>query len=230
MPSTVHDGMDIGRGPVGSNNAVAASAPATHRDEEDDNKAALFGDIPEAKRRKFILVDDTQRNARVRVRVQLDQINMSEVPDSYRRDNSVFPRSYFPMQMQSPPPSATGSGYFNDDEDERDGQPIKGKTMVKVTTLEGEDEVAVPRMSKRQRKKEVLLNDMGYRMSWSQSRVFAYRTIFLQKSLDAYRNKMRSSILANGQEVTNIASHFETRVGKRRWQERTRRSEHARTP
>lgn len=38
--------------------------------------------------------------------------------------------------------------------------------------------------------------------------------------VDAYRNKMRSSMMGAGQDVTSVAPHFETRVGKRRWNER----------
>ena len=39
-------------------------------------------------------------------------------------------------------------------------------------------------------------------------------------TVDAYRNKMRSSMMGQGQDVTQVAPHFETRVGKRRWNER----------
>jgi len=31
---------------------------------------------------------------------------------------------------------------------------------------------------------------------------------------------MRSSMMGQGQDVTQVAPHFETRVGKRRWNER----------
>lgn len=41
--------------------------------------------------------------------------------------------------------------------------------------------------------------------------------------VDAYRNKMRSTMLTTGQEVASVAPHFETRVGKRKWLERERR-------
>jgi hypothetical protein len=96
-----------------------------------------------------------------------------------------------------------------------------------------------------------MLNDMGYRMSWSQSRIFAGRTTFLQKArewcighvdlvmlwmadespVDAYRNKIWSTTIAGGQETVTVAPHLETRVGKRRWQERKKRSRHrASTP
>lgn len=38
--------------------------------------------------------------------------------------------------------------------------------------------------------------------------------------VDAYRNKMRSSILAAGQNPSEVPEHFDTRRGKRRFLER----------
>lgn len=43
--------------------------------------------------------------------------------------------------------------------------------------------------------------------------------------MDAYRDKMRSSMLAAGQETGDIPDHFDTRRGKRRFLERGRRLE-----
>jgi hypothetical protein len=42
--------------------------------------------------------------------------------------------------------------------------------------------------------------------------------------VDAYRNKMRSTMITAGQEVSTIAPHFETRVGKRKWLEHSKRA------
>jgi hypothetical protein len=162
----------------------------------EDERASLFGDIPEAKKRKFILVDDPGKGGRVRVRVTLDTVDIKEIPDSFRKSNSVYPRSWFPLQMQSPPPSAHGSRFFEgDDEDDTvevdggraagssRGRGSKGKMMVSVPLADGgEAEVGVPRMRKSVRSKEVRLNDLGYRMTWHQSRVFADKTVFLQKA------------------------------------------------
>ncbi|KAF2795184.1 hypothetical protein K505DRAFT_336297 [Melanomma pulvis-pyrius CBS 109.77] len=203
---------------------------AKQEQDEEERKLAMFGDLPESKRRKFILVDDAQRGTRVRVRVTLDTVKMEEMPDSYRKSNSVFPRSYFPMQMTSPPASPRGSKVFNDEADPEDepGFPVSGSSLVPVPTLEGEARVPKPRLTRAKRSKEITLNDLGYRMSWSQSRVFAGRTLFLQKSLDAYRNKMRSSMMGAGQDVTTVAPHFETRVGKRKWNERIEKNKKSR--
>lgn len=48
--------------------------------------------------------------------------------------------------------------------------------------------------------------------------------------VDAYRNKMRSTMVAAGQDVTNVAPHFETRVGKRKWMERSKKSRREQSP
>lgn len=187
MPPSLHDGMDaLGAHAVSNSTAVAAAVP---KSEDEERNTALFGDLPEAKRRKFILVDDPHRGARVRVRVMLDQVEMKEIPDSYRKTNSVYPRSYFPMQMQSPKSSARGSRFFEegDPEGEKDDGdvPTKGRTLVPVPMLDGaEGEVAVPKIARAKRNKEMTLNDLGYRMSWSQSRVFSGRTMFLQRACE----------------------------------------------
>ena len=126
--------------------------------------------------------------------------------------------------------------------------------MVKVPVGENrEGDVAVPRMRRGARGREVRLNELGYRMAWLQSRVFAGRTLFLQRAskyshlslsstprrpisarqictderwkVDCYRNKTRSAIESIMQDVKNVAPHYETRVGKRRWNERMRSRE-----
>jgi hypothetical protein len=199
MAPALHDGM-LHR--VGSSHAIAASS-ARAKSEDDDN-ASLFGDIPEARKRKFILVEDPSKNGnRVRVRVTLDTVDTAQIPDSYRKTNSVYPRSWFPMQMQSPPPSAHGSRFFEDDDvddlgqgargegehdgDGRSGRPAAfGKTMVQVPVMDGGvAEVAVPKTRRTQRGKEVKLNDLGYRMAWQQSRVFAGKAVFLQRARES---------------------------------------------
>ncbi|KAI2106515.1 hypothetical protein LOZ32_006868, partial [Ophidiomyces ophidiicola] len=223
----------------GGSSSSISSVSHDHNPNEDHSPetSALFGDLPEGRRRKFILVEDPQRGCRVRVKVMLDQVDMKEIPDSYRKSNSVFPRTYFPVHGPFGPPgrgrrfadsnaevegdsSADGNG--GDDEE---GAATLGRTVVPVPMLDGDGSVAVPRIAKRKRDKEVLLNDLGYRMSWGQSRVFSGRTLFLQRALDAYRNKMRNSMLTAGQEPTSIASHFETRAGKRRWLDRSKRDD-----
>lgn len=168
-----------------------------HSRSENDEPEDLFPNIPEAKKRKFILVEDNVRGSRLRVRVTLDGVDTREIPDSFRKGSSVYPRSYFPREMQSPPPSATGSKFFMDDADneddgieETDGRNARRPSarsnatkMVKVPIGEGtEAEIAIPRMRKSMRGKEVRLNDLGYRMAWLQSRVFAGRTVFLQRA------------------------------------------------
>ena len=201
MPS-IHDTLSHsphGAGASGGMVARRASA-AQHASSSLDAPDDLFPDIPEAKKRKFILVEDSDRQSRLRVRVTLDGVDTREIPDSFRKSSSVYPRSYFPREMQSPPPSATGSKFFADDasdDGEDDGTTDTegrragrgsvsrrgGRTLVKVPMAEGQEgEVSIPRMRRQFRGKEVRLNDLGYRMAWLQSRVFAGRTVFLQRA------------------------------------------------
>ena len=178
MPPLIHDGMhSLGRS---GGHATVASKEKDDKSEED---AALFGDLPEAKRRKFILVEDNQRGVRVRVKVTLDQVEMSEIPDSFREKNSVHPRSYVPVQMQPPPSSSRGDRFAEDDEaGDEEGLPTIGRTLVPVQMIDGESDIAVPRLTRTKRRKEQNLNELGYRMAWSQMRVFDGRTIFLQRA------------------------------------------------
>ena len=176
-------------GPGGSMSHMAphasSAAPARANDGHDD----LFPNIAEARKRKFILVEDNVRSSRLRVRVTLDGVNTDEIPDSFRRGSSVFPRSYFPREMQSPPPSATGSHFFPDDVEDDGVQETEGREasrrtrMVKVPVGEGrEAEVAVPATRRNTRAKEAKLNDLGYRMAWLQSRTFSGRAVLLQRA------------------------------------------------
>jgi hypothetical protein len=182
MPA-VHD-MDPMHGHAST---LAAPANGSMKEEDEDTKRALFGDVPESKRRKFILVDDNQRGTRVRVRVMLDQVKMDDMPDAHLRINAVYPRSYYPRQMRSPPGSPGGRGLWDDEDDEVEGAsgtaPTRGKTMVSVSLMDGsETKLPVPRMTKSRRAKEVALNELGYRMAWGQARTFNGRTLFLQRS------------------------------------------------
>ncbi|KAK0368097.1 hypothetical protein CLIM01_14547 [Colletotrichum limetticola] len=225
---------------MGSSSHAGAISARRHSRSDNGEPEDLFPNIPEAKKRKFILVEDNVRGSRLRVRVTLDGVDTKEIPDSFRKGASVFPRSYFPREMQSPPPSATGTKFFQEDADEEDDgvEDTEGrssrrgrgnsKSMVKVPIGENtEGEVAIPRMRKSVRGKEVRLNDLGYRMAWLQSRVFAGRTVFLQRALivDCYRNKTRTAIESIMQDVKTLVPHFETRVGKRKWNERMRKGE-----
>lgn len=209
MPS-IHDtlsgspahGSGAGHGPL-----AAARRSSPSRGVADDGPDDLFPDIPETKKRKFILVEDSDRQSRLRVRVTLDGVNTREIPDSFRRNNSVYPRSFFPREMQSPPPSATGSRFFAEDASEVEDDGVtetegrragrggsaslsaakRSRTLVKVPMAEGQEvELAIPRMRRSFRGKEVRLNDLGYRMAWLQSRVFSGRTVFLQRAREFY--------------------------------------------
>lgn len=154
---------------------------------EETTNRALFGNVPFAKRRKFLLIDDEDKNIKARVRVGLDQVNMHDMPDMHLRMNSVFPRSYYARTMKSPA-SGAGDGSRNQrrafwgEEGSRNDATIT-KTLVQVETVDGQHiELPVPRMSKSKRKQEVDTNEIGYRMSWGQARTFDRRKLFLQRS------------------------------------------------
>ena len=156
-----------------------ASKDADDRNADD---TALFGDVPEDKKRKFILVEDTQKSSRVRVKVTLDQIEMSEIPDSYRKQNSVFPRAYFPVQMQSQQEAPAGDRFVEEGDEVDASGPTTGKTSIAVPVPNGEAEVDVPGLSRGKKGREQKINELGYRMAWGQGRVFSNRPIFLARA------------------------------------------------
>ena len=192
--------------PVGRHPAIATSSSIRPEDDDSDERNPssdeLFGTHPEGKRRKFILVNDNQRGCRVRVKVMLDQVNMSDLPDSYRMSNSLYPRTYFPVQMKNPRGRVVpGKRYFKDDPEDigdDDEAATVGRVMVPAPQIDGEgaSEIAVPKLTRAKRKREILLNGLGYRMSWSQSRVFSERMLFLQRSREFLPHLSRSKMLA----------------------------------
>lgn len=179
MAPPVHVGYNTFSRP-GGNTSIAAREGAGDDGNDADN--ALFGNVPENKKRKFILVPDEQRGVRHRIKVSLDQMK-EVIPDSFRLKHSVHPRAYFPTEMQEPTGTSRGGRFVDaDGVDDDDGLPTTGRTLVPVQMLDGETEVAVPQLTRSKRRKEEDLNELGYRMAYSQSRVFAGRPIFLQRA------------------------------------------------
>lgn len=188
--------------------------------------ASLFAKLPDGKQRKFFTVEDPDRSGhKVRVKMALPEVDIQQVPDSYRKNNSVYPRSWYPVQMQLSPSSRGSRGRFLEERHdvgvEEEAREQTGTTVVKVRMLEGrEGELKVPGLGRKARTKEEQINDMGYRISWSASRTFAGRVMFLQHSIDVYKGKMKDGLLAGGKEVETVPPVYETRVGKKRWAER----------
>ena len=60
------------------------------------------------------------------------------------------------------------------------------------------------------------------------------RAVLTAVAVDAYRNKVGSTMAAGGQEVSTVAPHLETRLGKKMWagrrSKRGRGSKRADTP
>lgn len=181
---------DSGLGALGRHPTIATSSRMNTTgvdldDEQSPSNEDLFGQLPDGKKRTFILVEDPHRGSRVRVKVMLDKVKMEEIPDSYRKSNAVYPRTYFPVQMKDAPGRVlTGRRFFRDDTEQTDdpADATVGRTTVPAPSLDGERDIEVPKLSRRRHRNEVLMNDLGYRLSWSQSRVFAGRMLFLQRS------------------------------------------------
>lgn len=209
LPPHIHDGIDnhhlpphpLARAPATSrisNTGVPTTIPYGPRSSpsegppdsmtSDRKNTSLLPEI-EPRRRKFILVEDIERNNRVRVKVNLDSVDIAEIPDSYRENNSVYPRSFLPIQMQLSPRSkrerrARGRFAANEVDDGMANQEIRTSVKLPVVEGEGESRGTVPGLGRVTGEREEQLNDLGYRMSWSQSRVFAGRVIFLQRSCE----------------------------------------------
>lgn len=192
MPPLLRDSglSSLGRHPtIATSSHMNASTDIPTIAEEDEDRSPsnedLFSQLPGGKPRTFILVEDPQRGSRVRVKVGLDKVKMQEIPDSYRKANAVYPRTYFPTQMKDAPGKVIPSKrFFRDDteqvEDAEDA--TVGRTVVPAPSIDGERDIAVPKLSRSRHRKEIMLNDLGYRLSWCQSRIFAGRMLFLQRS------------------------------------------------
>lgn len=184
MPPSLHNGLDHLNAHPTPHNTVAAAAMLS---EPAGRETALFGNLPESKRRKFLNVD------KVRVQTNLDQVNMEEIPDSYRERNSVYPRSYFPVQMSDDRPPMKGNRFIQEGASPlATDQTVIGRTMVQIPLLDGEADMAVPQIGPAKRGRDMILNDMGHRMSWNQRKLFADKGLFLQK---ARRSSPGKSIL-----------------------------------
>ncbi|KAF2745519.1 hypothetical protein M011DRAFT_406582 [Sporormia fimetaria CBS 119925] len=195
--------------------------------DEQDRRSHLFGALaPDVLKRRFIVVKDEQKNNQnSRIHCSLGEVQLQEIPDSFRKVNCLYPRSYFDMQMSSPPQSPTGSGHFQNDEPDRPNKPqcpLGGQTLVRVSTPERPVEVPVPRLTKAARTREIDINELGYRMTWAQSRMFSHRQLFLQRSMDHYRNMMESQTAKK--EGHDVPPHFQTRRGKKWWPQRRSRN------
>jgi hypothetical protein len=182
MPPAMQPSMHYLGRPGGP--AAMASKDAARKAQE---HIALFGDVPEDKRRKFILVEDTQKSARVRVKVTLDQIEMGEIPDSYRKQNSVFPRAYYPVQMQASKERAPSDRYADEGQEVDAGPPIVGRMNVPIHLASGDSEIGVSQISGAKRSREEKVNELGYRMAWGQGRVFSSRPVFLARACKCLR-------------------------------------------
>ncbi len=66
--------------------AIAASRRGSAtRNSRNDEPEDLFPDLPEGKKRKFILVEDSDRQSRLRVRVTLEGVDTREIQTRFAR-------------------------------------------------------------------------------------------------------------------------------------------------
>ncbi|KAI0390709.1 hypothetical protein F5Y17DRAFT_443431 [Xylariaceae sp. FL0594] len=215
-------GVSMGPLPTGLGGARPAKPVAEYVCPDD-----LFPKIPEDKKRRFVLVECEQRQTRLRVRVLLERVNTVEIPDSFRRSHAVYPRSYFPREMQERPPDATGAQVFKEDASDGEGEgdvEVYGGHTGEPRASRANDcatvmlksipvEAVIPRIRKSMRRKEVYLNEIACRLAWMNGRACNKRTKFLQRAVDAYRHRSKS-VFDGSIEIET--PHFEVRRGKRR--------------
>lgn len=141
---------------------------------------------PHVPGKKFINVPDPGNTPpRVRVKLDLRDVDMIEIPDDFRERNSVYPRSYFPQQMaltSQEKRQKRSEGRFQELNHSTASQYGVGSTLIKVPTVDGDTAVPLPRVGKRVGEDEERLNYLGYRISWDQRAKFHERTTFLQRS------------------------------------------------
>lgn len=130
------------------------------------------------KKPKYILLDDIKKDTRVRVRVSLDEVDLEEIPDAFRRDHCVFPRRFVPMHTSYGEPQPTYEHELQTEE----------------------------------AKKEQMINEIGWKLAWLNMRLFANRPSFLQRAVDAYRNKI---------ELVTCEEKWGTRKGRKAWFNKT---------
>ena len=182
------------------------------------------GKSRKGKESKYFSIEDPERSGhKVRVKLALQECLLHEAPDSFLKLNSVYPRSYFPTQMQLSPSSRPARGRFLHDRDDV-GMTYQddelATTTISVPLVEGrETELSVPALGRKKRKRDDELNEMGYRISWDQRKAFPDRLLFLQQALDTCRGRKREALMERGEEVSTIPPVYETRVGKKRWVE-----------
>ncbi|KAI5294668.1 hypothetical protein KEM55_006517, partial [Ascosphaera atra] len=77
--------------------ARSAPEPAAQRDSQIPI-VALPPPLPAGHRYpKFIVIHDNDLGRRIRVKTTLEDVNLREIPDSYRQESAVFPRAWKPV-------------------------------------------------------------------------------------------------------------------------------------
>ncbi|KAG4301296.1 hypothetical protein PCANB_002416 [Pneumocystis canis] len=144
----------------------------THSTSHDITKKIGKSNDVSFKKPKYILLDDIKRGTRVRVRVNLDEVDLEEIPDAFRRDHCVFPHRFISIHAS-----------------------------YKEREMEHE-------LQTEEAKKEQMINEIGWKLAWLNMRLFANRPSFLQRAVEAYRNKI---------EIMLCEEKWGIRKGRKTW-------------
>jgi hypothetical protein len=156
--------------------------PASKTTEAHNGEAGqdIFGG-PLVPNRRQVLVENFHKADKTRVTMAFEKCKMEELPDSHLKANAVFPRSYFPRSMVSPPASPRGRvvGRWDDFDDgsampPNEGMPVMSTSLVAVPLLDGSvSHLSVPRMTTSRRAKEFGLNELSQKLSWTRSQLLS---------------------------------------------------------
>ena len=120
------------------------------------------------------------KDGRSRIRVQLGRVNLEDIPDSYRKANSVYPRVYYSQQIVEDNAMSDPRIFGEQESDGDTSDACISKVLVPIPLMDSES-LELPRISKSKRRRENLLNEIGYRMLWSNGSTFAGRPLFMQR-------------------------------------------------
>ena len=166
--------------------------------------------------RRTITIKDRQRDNVVRVSVKTRNIDLDEMPDSFRREYSVFPRAHYPRQGLSS--SSTESETLNPE--------------TKTESLVTWDQIPLgqwrlPMVAEERKKQERQMNDLGQHITWGKPQLFSGRNLLLQTTrkllisisplMISVHEFKRQSHSRFADSLNDIEPMGDVRWGKRDW-------------
>lgn len=169
-------GGGSGSGPIGTYGhmpTAGAGQVGGERGPFDDR--ALFGDIASLRSSNAQQIIDCEQN-RVRVPRHLT-LDVAGITPDWRSKYALFPRSNVLRSPTNTTSSPQASDAEEEDAEEQDvsasAAPLE-RTRVPVRLMNGfEADLDVPKITKSRRRRERILNEMGFRMSWERVREFS---------------------------------------------------------